>query len=177
MESTMIKSLARTANLRRWLCRSDCPEAIRQVKRLFDKSFVPANAVSETKEFMEMRGSHRAYAKYDGVNFSGFKTHKGNASIIYRPTATEATVAGQIQWIENVQTSEGTSLRLHVLPHNRLSKSVHDPFLRFPHFDATTYSSTLSETEDIIDLDDIVAHAARYDYSHGRSVFVNLSRA
>ncbi|KAE9389832.1 hypothetical protein BT96DRAFT_1066689 [Gymnopus androsaceus JB14] len=39
-----------------------------------------------------------------------------------------------------------------------------------------TLVRTLSDAEDIIDLDDIIAHAARYDYSHNRSVMLNLSR-
>ena len=103
MESTMIKAFARAANLRRWLRRPDCPEAVRQLKRLFDKSFVPANAISETQEFIKMRGACRAYAKHDGVNFCGFTTHAGNANIMYRCTPSGALTAGQIQWIENVQ--------------------------------------------------------------------------
>ncbi|THU77171.1 hypothetical protein K435DRAFT_702973 [Dendrothele bispora CBS 962.96] len=176
MESTILKTLARTANIRRWLRRPECPEAVRQLKVLFDKSFVPANATSETREFVERKGARRAYAKYDGVTFSGVATHAGNASIIYRPTVNGASVAGQIQRMEDVKTTNGFIVRLHVRPYQRLSKSLYDPFRRYPHFQATTYSSLLEDTVHQIGLDDIVAHAARFDYSHGRSVFVNLSR-
>ncbi|KAE9383777.1 hypothetical protein BT96DRAFT_960987 [Gymnopus androsaceus JB14] len=160
MELTIVKTLVRTANLRRWLHRPDCPEAVRQIKVLFDKCFVPR------------KGAFRAYAKHNGVNFSPHTTHKGNANIIYRPTCSGTLLAGQIQRIENV----GNTVRLHVRRHSPLSTSLYDPFLRYPHLQAKTYSSNLSDTEDIIDLDDIVAHAARYDYSHGRSVMLNLSR-
>ncbi|KAE9392362.1 hypothetical protein BT96DRAFT_830726 [Gymnopus androsaceus JB14] len=176
MESTMIKTLVRTANIRHWLHCPDCPEAIKQLKVLFDKSFVPANATSQTKEFVEMKGTRRAYASFDGVNFSGVDTHAGNANIFYRPSPNQTPVAGQIQWIENKPTPDGTILHLHVQPYERLSKHLYDPFLRYPHFSATTYSSTLSASANIITLDAIVAHAARFDYSLGRSVLVNLSR-
>lgn len=98
--------------------------------------------------------------------------HKGNANIIYRTMSSGAPLAGQIQQIENV----GITVRLHVRRHLPLSTSLYDPFLRYPHLQAKTYSSTLSHAEDIIDLDDIIAHAAHYDYSHNRSVMLNLSR-
>ncbi|KAE9387574.1 hypothetical protein BT96DRAFT_993174 [Gymnopus androsaceus JB14] len=172
MESAIMKSVARTANLRHWLRRPACPEAVRQLKVLFDKCFVPANAPSQTNEFVAMKGVRRAYAKHDGVNFSGSSTHAGNASIIYRPIPDHAPIAGQIQWIE----SKGDTVRLHVRPYQQLSKALYDPFLKYPHFSATTYSSVLGEKEDVINLDDIISHAARYDYSYGRSVLVNLSR-
>ncbi|KAE9390972.1 hypothetical protein BT96DRAFT_777552, partial [Gymnopus androsaceus JB14] len=172
MELTIVKTLVRTANLRRWLHRPDCPEAVRQLKVLFDKCFVPVNAPHNTGAFTERKGAFRAYAKHNGVNFSPHTTHKGNANIIYRPMSSGTPLAGQIQRIENV----GNTVRLHVRQHLPLSTSLYDPFLRYPHLHAKTYSSDLSHTEDIIDLDDIVAHAARYDYSHGRSVMLNLSR-
>lgn len=172
MELTIVKTLVRTANLRRWLHRPDCPEAVRQLKVLFDKCFVPVNAPHNTGAFTKRKGAFRAYAKHNGVNFSPHTTHKGNANIIYRPMSSGTPLAGQIQRIENV----GNTVRLHVRQHLPLSTSLYDPFLRYPHLHAKTYSSDLSHTEDIIDLDDIVAHAARYDYSHGRSVMLNLSR-
>ncbi|KAG7093911.1 hypothetical protein E1B28_007547 [Marasmius oreades] len=175
-ESTMMKTIARTANIRRWLRRPDCPTAIKQLKVLFDKSFVPANATIESEPLREIKGSRRAYAKHDGHNFSGFKTHEGNASIIYRPASTDSPRAGQIQWIENIKTSDGDAALLHVRPYQPLRKAVYDPFVRYPHLDVKTYSSTLSDTEHIIQLDDVVAHAARFDYSQGRSVFLNLAR-
>ncbi|KAE9387663.1 hypothetical protein BT96DRAFT_837353 [Gymnopus androsaceus JB14] len=119
-----------------------------------------------------MKGIRHAYAKHDSINFSGSSTHTGNASIIYQPIPDDAPIAGQIQWIEN----KGDTVCLHVRPYQQLSKALYDPFLRYPHFSATTYSSVLGEKEDVIDLDDIILHAACYDYSYGRSVLVNPSR-
>ncbi|KAF9268620.1 hypothetical protein L218DRAFT_520584 [Marasmius fiardii PR-910] len=173
----MVKTLARTANIRRWLRRPDCPEAVRQLKRLFDKCFVPAAGIPEPKPLRELKGSRRAYANYQGVNFSPHKTHEGNASIIYRPKSEVSTRAGQIQWIQNInEPGGGQTIRLHVRPYKPMSKTLYDPFVRYPHLNARTYSSQLDDKEDTIELHDVVAHAARFDYSHGRSVFVNLSR-
>ncbi|KAJ3888754.1 hypothetical protein F5879DRAFT_792806 [Lentinula edodes] len=174
MESTIIKSWARTANLRRWLRRPDCPQAITQLQVIFNKCFVPVNAPGVTEEFSKAKGSHRAYAKFDGVNFSGVETHIGNATIFYRSTRSAVPVVGQIQSIENASTSQ--ALRLHVRPYQPLSEASYDPFVQYPYLQATTYSSHLDEVQEIIHLDDVVAHAARYDYSHNRSVFINLSR-
>lgn len=176
MEATIIRTITRTANIRRWLRRPDCPEAVRQLKILFDKCFIPANAAKPEEEPKPMKGSRRAYANWGGVNFSPSSTHAGNATIIYRPSPTAKPIGGQIQQIQNIEEGNGFTVRVHVRPYERLSKSLYDPFLRYPHLLATTYSSMLRETEDVIELDDIVAHAARFDYSHNRTVLVNLSR-
>ncbi|KAJ3765118.1 hypothetical protein FB446DRAFT_833337 [Lentinula raphanica] len=177
MEATIVKTMARTANLRRWLRRPNCPEAVQQLKILFDRSFVPVSVSQNDDESVEMKGTHRAYVKYGNGRLSPVDTHAGNSNIIYRRSPGESPVAGQIQYIENVHLSgKNIGVRLHVRSYNPLSKASHDPFLRYIHFPATTYSSTLREIVDIIELDDVVAHAARYDYSYGRSVLVNLSR-
>ncbi|KAJ3990771.1 hypothetical protein F5050DRAFT_1556728, partial [Lentinula boryana] len=140
--------------------------------------FVPVSRPDSPNQFVERKGTHLAYVAHDGGNLSPFKTHPGNSTIIYRPSPSEPPVAGQIQSIENLYSCDGqnTGVQLHVRRHNPLSKALYNPFLRFPHFSAKTYSTTLRAAEDIIGLDDIVAPAARYDYSHGRSVLVSLSR-
>jgi hypothetical protein len=173
--------MARTANIRRWLRRADCPEAIKQLKRLFDKCFIPANGTREQQPLREMKSSHRSYANYHGVNFSPHKTHEGNASILYRPplgsSITVSQLAGQIQSIENIpKPGGGQTVSVHVRPYKSLSKAIYDPFVRYPHLNARSYSSELESFKHTIGLDDIVAHAARFDYSKGRSVFLNLSR-
>ncbi len=173
MEATIIKSWTRTANLRRWLRRPDCPEAVKQLKVLFNKHFVPVNAHSQIEKPVQLKSSRRAYFKLDGTNFSRASTHEGNASIIYRATPSTAPIAGQIR---DIVTGPDNAFCLHVRPYKPLSGSLYDPFVRYPYLQGTTYASRLQEVEHIIELDDIVAHAARFDYSHGRSVLVNLSR-
>ncbi|KAJ3990625.1 hypothetical protein F5050DRAFT_1795865 [Lentinula boryana] len=176
MEATIVKSMARTANIRRWLRRPDYPEAICQLKVLFDECFIPVHA-PHSEEFVERKGARHAYLKFEGGNLSPFDTHMGNSNIIYQPPSGPP-VAGQIQYIENVHSRNGQNVRvrIHVQPYNPLSRALHDPFLQYPHFPAKTYSSTLRETEDVIEIDDVVSQAAQYNYSHGWSVIVDLSR-
>ncbi|KAJ3751431.1 hypothetical protein DFH05DRAFT_1385772 [Lentinula detonsa] len=176
MESTLIQSVTRTANIRRWLRRPDCPEAVKQLKSLFDKCFVPANATKADTGLRPMKGSQRAYAKWDNANYSPSKTHAGNATILYRPSPDSGPLGGEIQEIRNIQSASGFTVEVHVRPFEKLSKSLYDPFLRHPHLLAKSYSSTLRQKADVISLDNIVAHAARFDYSNARTVLVNLSR-
>ncbi|KAE9394820.1 hypothetical protein BT96DRAFT_998143 [Gymnopus androsaceus JB14] len=137
----------------------DCPDAVRLLKGLFDRCFIPVNGTDNSDEFVQRKGTHRAYVAHDGGKLSPFDTHKGNSTIIYRPLPSSPPVAPE---------GQNTGVRLHVRPHEPLSKALHDPFLKYPHFNARTYSSTLREAEDIIELDDVVSPAARYDYSYGR---------
>ncbi|KAE9391973.1 hypothetical protein BT96DRAFT_831255 [Gymnopus androsaceus JB14] len=173
LESTIMKSQLHVANIRRWLRRSDCPEAIRQLKVLFDKCFVPTEPPEEEFKL----GSHRSYIKRDGVVFSPHLTHEGNATIIYRPNSNEEPIAGRIEQIDNVVTENGTLTRLLVRAHLPLPKASYDPFRIFPDFPAKTYSTQMKDSLHVVDLDNVVAHAARFDFSHNRSVLLNLSRA
>ncbi|KAG7093809.1 hypothetical protein E1B28_007451 [Marasmius oreades] len=114
-EATMMKTMAQTANVRHWLRRPDCPEAIRQLKQLFDKCFIPANTMQEQKPLQELKSTCRAYANHDGVNFSPHQTHEGNTCIIYKHKSAVITMAGQIQWIQNIpRPGGGQDVRLHV---------------------------------------------------------------
>lgn len=175
MEATIIKTATRTANIRRWLRRPDCPEAIRQLKVMFDKCFKPVNGtVKEANR--PHKGSRRAYVQWDSAIFSPSKTHSGNATIIYQPSPAEKPIGGVIQEIRNVRTMNGLTIEVHVRPFKSLPTSLYDPFSRYPHLSAKSYSSTLQEEAHIITLDAIVAHAARFDYTYNRTVLVNLSR-
>ncbi|KAJ3991066.1 hypothetical protein F5050DRAFT_1582033, partial [Lentinula boryana] len=169
MESTIVRTVAQTANLHCWLRCQDCPKAIHQLKVLFDKCFVPANVPSSSDEFVEQKGPHRAYVKYNGINLSPSDTHAGNANIIYCPSASEPPVAGQVQHIENIHTPDGknTDVCLHVRHYNPILKALYDPFLWYPHLLVKLYSTSLNAQIDVIDLDNVIAHAACYDYSHG----------
>ncbi|THU81186.1 hypothetical protein K435DRAFT_622741, partial [Dendrothele bispora CBS 962.96] len=177
VEGTIMKSQLRVANIRRWLRRPDCPEAIKQLKILFDKCFVLANSSPTTNERVEVKGTHRSYVRFDGVIFSPWATHEGNSNIFYRPSPAAEPVAGRIERINNIWTPNGVTIRLLVRQNLPLPKRVYDPFHRFPDFPGKTYSSQTKNSLDDIGLDDIVTHAARFDFSHDRSVFCNLSRA
>jgi len=168
-----MKSQLRVANIHHWLRRTDCPEALKQLKILFDKCFVP----TESPEEHFKPGSHRSYVKHNGAVFSPYLTHEGNATIVYRPNPNENPIAGRIKQIDNIVTLNGTHTRLLVRAHLPLPKASYDPFRIFPDFPVKTYSTHMKDSLDVVDLDDVVIHAARFDFSHNRSVFLNLSRA
>ncbi|KAJ3991178.1 hypothetical protein F5050DRAFT_1581854 [Lentinula boryana] len=173
MEATIVQTVVHTANICHWLCR---PECVWQLKSLVDKCFPPVNATGQEDELWPMRGPQCSYAWWDGGNFSPSSMHVGNSTIIYRPSPSEKPIGGQIQLIQNVQTKCGQMVKIHVRPYLPLPKALYDPFLQYPHFLATTYLSMLREAVDVIDLEDIVAHAACFDYSHNRTMLDNLSR-
>ncbi|KAJ3748450.1 hypothetical protein DFH05DRAFT_1520029 [Lentinula detonsa] len=102
-----------------------------------------------------------------GRGFAAFVTFSpGGSGVLRRRTEVSHTSDGK-----------NTDVRIHVRRYNPISKALYDPFLRYPHLLAKSYSTSLNAQVDVIDLDDVIAHAARYDYSHGRSVLVNMSRA
>lgn len=96
MEATMVRTMARTANIRHWLHPSDCPEAVRFLKGLFDRCFVPIHGTDNADEFVQRKGTCRAYVAYDGGNLSPVKMHEGNSTIIYRPSPSSPPVAFKI---------------------------------------------------------------------------------
>ncbi|KIK53384.1 hypothetical protein GYMLUDRAFT_77481 [Collybiopsis luxurians FD-317 M1] len=156
MEATIIKAVTHSANICHWLHQPDCPESVRQLK--------------------PMKGPRHAHAKWDSVNFSCYSMHASNTTIIYRPSQTERPIRGQIQDIISISTSNEFTVQLCVRHFECLSKLLYDPFVHYPYLLATTYSSELQEKVDAINLDDIVAHAAHFNYSLDRTVLVNLSR-
>lgn len=167
----MIETQTRVGNVRRWLRRDDCPPAIRQFKSFFDKAFVPVNVTPPTPD-NEPRSTTSFYIHIDNAIFSPESTNAGNAAVIYR-VGTKIH-AGMIVLIANIQSG---ARQFHIRRHLPLPAGSYDPFALFTDFPATTLSTITQPTLDVIAVHDLVAHAARYDFSHGRTVFLNLSRA
>jgi hypothetical protein len=166
-----MKSQTRVGNIRRWLRRPDCPDAIREVKALFDKAFVPANATKATEE-REFKGSRQAFVRRGNAYFSPATTHEGNATVFYRPRPESEPVAGQIECIERM----GHRLKFRIRQYLPIHPSTYDPFKRYPDFSARTFSSDTKTISDDVSIEDIIGHAARFDFSQRRSVFCDLSR-
>ncbi|KAJ7834870.1 hypothetical protein B0H14DRAFT_3461716 [Mycena olivaceomarginata] len=132
----------RAANLRRWLGRKDCPEVIRQFKRIFDLVFTP-RTVCEQNDTVPGNNRKKAHFFYNGVNFSRASTHLGNSLVIYYPPGTSSPVAGSIEKIEVINTKVTFIIRRQ----KPLAANQFDPFMAFPHFPATTllnYQQTLA---------------------------------
>jgi hypothetical protein len=172
MEATILKSFMRAANLRRWLGRKDCPEVIRQFKRIFDLVFTP-RTVCEQNDTVPGNNREKAHFFYNGVNFSRASTHLGNSLVIYYPPGTSSPVAGSIEKIEVINTKVTFIIRRQ----KPLAANQFDPFMAFPHFPATTYSSKMSDAApDRVEPSAVVSHCARFEFSNNRAVILNLSR-
>lgn len=172
MEATILKSFMRGANLRRWLARKDCPEVIRQFKRVFDLAFTP-RTVREQNDTVAGNDREKAHFFFNGVNFSRASTHLGNSLVIYYPPGASTAVAGRIEKIEVVNNKATFVIRRQKpLPANQS-----DPFKAFPHFPATTYSSKMSDAApDKVQPSSVISHCARFEFSNDRAVILNLSR-
>ncbi|KAF7328154.1 hypothetical protein MVEN_02572900 [Mycena venus] len=158
MEASILKSFMRGANLRRWLNRSDCPQVIREFKRLFDLAFTPRDFGEETPPKNNQEHTHY---NFKGVNYSRASTHLGNSLVLFYPLNSTQATAGSIEKI----TGAGKSTRFFIRRQAPLPANKRDPFTPFPHFPAKTYSSKMMDGR----LDEI--HP-----DHERAVILNLSR-
>ncbi|KAF7324374.1 hypothetical protein MVEN_02647000 [Mycena venus] len=96
MEASILKSFMRGANLRRWLNRSDCPQVIREFKRLFDLAFTPRDFREETPPKNDQEHAHY---NFQGVNYSRASTHLGNSLVLFYPLNSTQATAGSIEKI------------------------------------------------------------------------------
>jgi hypothetical protein len=179
MEATMLKSYMRAGNFRRLLRHPQCPEALKAVKRLYSKVFGMSGSTPEYPEESEDFSPSDDKANYTTQNYLGritysrAKTHVGNSIVLYHVAGDPtAEFAGEIQKIKvTVDGAVFTIRRQGPLP-----RGVFDPFIRFPFFPARCYSSLLTNDLDTVPFRDVTAHGARFQFSRGRSVIVNLSR-
>ncbi|KAJ7819315.1 hypothetical protein B0H13DRAFT_2378458 [Mycena leptocephala] len=167
LEATITTSFTRSANLRRWLNRPDCPAVIKEFKTLFDHAYTPRwNATEESAPLV--KDGERAHYTFRGVNYSRESTHLGNSLVLYSPSAGAEPIAGSIQKI--VTDRKGTVFT--VQRQAPLPADAFDPFLRYPHFPAKSYSSDMEDTFDTISPSAVLSHCARFDYSNNRSVIL-----
>lgn len=166
----------RGANLRRWLRRPDCPEVIRQFKALFDKALCTDKVKQDSSDddAAVWRLPEVAHFTHKGVTYSRASTHLGNSLISYYPCSVSSKpVIGSIQKI----SSSGKSVYFTVRRQAPLPANKHDPFLRYPAFPASVYSSHMSnDAVDTITVSLVLSHVARFEFSNDRAVIINLSR-
>ncbi|KAF9544839.1 hypothetical protein CPC08DRAFT_616641, partial [Agrocybe pediades] len=162
MEQTILKSYTKGANLRRWLRRPDCPEVVRQFKHLFDKAFSPhIHPDSEPRTDTGPIPVEVAHYRHNSVNYSRARTHVGNSLVLYYPTPRSTSpVAGSIQKI----TTSSQGVRVYVQRQALLPPGQNDPFSRYPHFPAKTYSAEMEQMTrlDVVPFSSVLTHVARY---------------
>ncbi|KAF8144998.1 hypothetical protein K438DRAFT_1630884 [Mycena galopus ATCC 62051] len=155
----------RGANLRRWLKRPECPKVLQEFHRLFN--LYHDNEASQNGP--EGRGT--AYYDFAGMHFSKAETHMGNSLVSYLDDGR--TSFGSI---EKIKVTPQGSVRFAIRHQAPLPPGKNDPFLHFPHFPARTYSSKMVDT--LVDVDPIkvLGHYARFNFSGGRAVILDLRR-
>ena len=167
----------RGANLRRWLRRPNCPEVVRQFKVLFDKAFssgTPDSSANEPEPKSPLSDREQAHLSYNGVVFSRSSTHLGNSLVLYYPTLSSTDpIAGSVQTIQR----SGGQVYFHIKRQAPLPPTKHDPFRRYLSFPAKLYSSKMVDgPDDVVPVESVVSHVARFELSSERAVILNLSR-
>ncbi|KAI8989143.1 hypothetical protein BD414DRAFT_327419 [Trametes punicea] len=193
-EATMLNSYLRASKLRRWFQRSDCPPALRQVKRFFNKAFGDGNFAwsletpqpedendkspqrhnevpEDLRRYMTPEESKRAIVmarfKHDGVVFTRSLTHLGNSLIRYYGN-DDTEQYGCIKHIYKV----GNRVKFAVQRH--LSAKRSDPFHRYTNFLATVRSLELSSEVECIPIEHVICHVARWALPTGDVALVSL---
>ncbi|KAJ7247805.1 hypothetical protein C8J57DRAFT_1080571, partial [Mycena rebaudengoi] len=126
LEGTLTESFFRGAALRRWLRRPDCPQVIRELKGLFDKTFPSYNTPLDSPP-LARDGARADYTK-DGIHFSWASTHLGNSLVLYYPPNSNTAVAGSIEHILSV----GDDVKFVIRRQAPLPQGMRDPFARYP---------------------------------------------
>jgi hypothetical protein len=184
LERTIMHSQTRAANLRGWLRRPDCPKFIKDIKQLVDQSIGAVNndlVAPWQRESRVTKTSSPAHFCHRGYNYSKAAVHQGNATILFWPKPAPGArpppaVPALIEEIKSIGDESKKEISFVVRQYLPLGAGKRDPFARFPHLQASTFSSSLSCTTINISPAQVWSHAACYDFSHDRSVFVNLSR-
>ena len=189
-EQRLVNVWIQASRLRRWLARPDSPPAVRECKALFDKATQQSATFIDHSEHdtgckvpvpAELRGVIPqktvvllARYKINGVIYARSSTYLGNSLIYYHSKGDKRSVAvpGGIQHILEVDNRIVFAVRHH-LPKE---PCIIDPFTPYPDFPAKLYSSQMSDSLELVELDWVVSHFARWQIYAGHVVIVSLSK-
>lgn len=198
MESTLLQSFLRAANLKRWLAKPDCPAVIKECKVLFDKIYAPKvpdsddgdsslqDDIADTKDvtgsdatlaaLLNTNGKviTRARLRHNGIIYSTSTTHLGNSLVQFYPNGDTALspVPGCIKYI----FSQRNRLYLGIQRQLPLDSPTPDPFALYPQFPAKMYSSRISPSLEQVEVGWIYSHYARWEMSADHAVVLSLNR-
>lgn len=168
-------------------------------KKLFDKAFTtsteardtssednranadPEPAVGTVREVPDelhnvlrrRRAKFCARITHNGVGYSTSSAHLGNSLVLFYPTQNQASppVPGCIKYITVDESKE----LLYVQRHLPVTSGTIDPFLAYPHFPAQLYSSELSSNFEVIPVERLKCHYARWSITPENVVVLSLS--
>jgi hypothetical protein len=190
LEGSILHAFIRGTNLRRWLERPECPPALRECKVLFDRVFRRGFAdgtgvTNQAEELFEQKlpddlqallkgvrvGKLQARYRVNDVMYCRQSTHVGNSLILFYPGGKRESsyVPGTIKYI--IQTAMNSTV-LFACQRHLNSQVEFDPFAIYPYFPAKLYTSALSDTLELVELDWVYSHFARYEISSGDAVIL-----
>ena len=186
----MFSAFARSAKLKQWIARPDCPAFLKECKRYFDKAFstlpedsnrVGDSAFSaipaELRDIIPagLKVAVRARHLHDGVVFSCSKTHVGNSLIMYYPNGNRSNPPIPAE-IENIVV--GTDQRYTYVVRRQLPAppGTVDPFASYLHFPAKIFSSKISNVLEAVSPDWVMTHYAQWKLDDDRVIVLDLSR-
>ena len=190
LEATMGASYIKAAKLKHWLVRPDCPEFLKECKKVFDKAFGNATATSDSETIAksafgpvpealrgiisERRVTLHAQHKFDNTFFSHTSTHVGNSLVLFYPggDSSKTPVPGSIEYIV---AKSNNDIVYVVRPQLPAPPDALDPFCFYPHFPAKIYSPDLSDQRQVIQPDWVISHFARWNMDKDRAVVLTLS--
>jgi len=192
LEQRLLNVWIQASQLKRYLSRPDAPPAIKECKALFDKAnlvdepFEPSvdsengerNQVPVPAELRSIIPDRNVvlHARYksQGVVYTRFSTHLGNSLIYYHSKGdrTSDAVPGSIQHI----LERGKRIIFSVQRHLPKHPHIFDPFSPYPNFPAKLYSCQMSASLEIVELDWVVSHFARWQIFSDHVAIVSLSK-
>jgi hypothetical protein len=203
MESTMLNTFVKAGKLKRWLARPDCPAVIKECQILFDKAYAPkipdyndindgGNGVFTDTLYAEdhptprtvpnelrplaqkLKAIMRARLRHNGVIYADSSTHLGNSLNHFYTNGdrSKSPTPGCIKYIFERQGEMVFAVQRQLNAH----PNVVDPFEPYPHFAAKLYSSHLSQTLELVHVNWVMCHFARWQISSEHVVVLSLSR-
>jgi hypothetical protein len=200
LEGSMHSSFLRAANLRRWLGRDDCPDAVREMQALFHRFYdVKSAADDHITELMatdmedgkthtftnapvdlaplvrSRRVALRARYKAHQVIYARAHTHLGNSHVLFRPGGRSSVtpVPAKIRYIymdEHEQVTRFAVQRYHA---SRLPGL--DLFAQWLDFPARLWSTHTNDLESI-QIEWVSSHFASWKFTEDLHVVLSLDR-
>lgn len=165
--------------------------AIQECKRLFDKAYAPLHETydedlpdeddtstpvpRDLKSFVKTRTTLlRARLRHNHVTYTRSSTHVGNSLIYFYPNG-DRTSPPQPGCIEHIFSLDGRMVfaMRRQLP---LRDGAVDPFRHYPHFPARLHSAKLATGLEVVKVDEVMCHFARYRISLEDVVVLSLSK-
>ncbi|KAF8592802.1 hypothetical protein K439DRAFT_1643569 [Ramaria rubella] len=158
LEMTMLQAFIRGAKLRHRLRRPDCPPAIKEFSKLFEKAYskgyddlIPHNDVDNLNLYVY------------GVVYATSSAHLGNSLIQFYPGGRKK-ISYCLLGLFNIYSIIEPAI-----------DDIVDHFKPYPHVLAKLYSSDLSEQLEIVKVNWVVGHFARWSISQNHVVVLSLS--